>query len=94
MNNQKIQLGSEQKNKTEPNIYPPIKNSALSYEGIKYITFRKNQVIFLKNFIFLFRILIEIAKVNFLNHFLPTQEKNRTKEKRIVENDFFTQTNP
>ena len=53
MNNQKIQLGSEQKNKTEPNIYPPIKNSALSYRVLIYITLLKIQAIFLENIHFL-----------------------------------------
>ena len=40
------------KNKTEPNIYPPIKNSALSYRVLIYIVLEKSQAIFLKNFIF------------------------------------------
>ena len=41
------------KNKTEPNIYPPIKNSALSYRVLIYITLAKSQAIFLENIHFL-----------------------------------------
>ena len=49
------------KNKTEPNIYPPIKNSALSYRVIIYITLVKSQAIFLENIHFLKIFLLPVA---------------------------------